>query len=726
VFKIIGVLFLFIYSSMFSSEIREVKLTQNEKGWIESIKEDEISIYLNSDLEILNYYTKGENKGIYLEVVKILEKSTGLSFQVIKESKETFKEDVDSGIPDIVMGVEDCQKNRNEFYYLEAPIKLNGVFITRDGYPIIDSNTDLTGKSIVYIQGDQIINEIIKKYGNKVYVISKPSPEKAGESLLSGEADIYVEDFEDALKYLGGNQVSRLKINASSPLLMTRYYIGGLNKYQPLVDIIGRIMDTDDSDKKRAHNEDLNHREDKFNLSKEIIDYLEKNEVLKVFVPKDVDAYPIYYKDKLGRQNGFLINYFYEIERILGVKIIFEESTSPEGTHINPCILAINGKNLNSKGYLTTDPYLELQFLIFNEDEGNYMSGLEVLKKYRVAVRKGTLEETYLSINGFDRNLVIFDSDKEVLSSLITGEADATIGEVRRVHYLMRKYHFNNIKVAGIINDKISVKFGIPKENETLYILINSFTKRFSSGIEVRKEKFLEKKIEVAKDFKVSLFITFISVLGFWGMYTHFKKFKVLYSKLTNITLGLVETLESANTYNDEDTGEHVKRISKYSKLIATELKMSKEFIGEVTLYASLHDLGKIGLPDSILKKPGKLTPDEFEQMKKHTEIGFNLMKDLEVSEIALNIIRYHHEKWNGSGYGVGLKEEEIPLEARIVALADVYDAIRQERVYKKAFSHEQAFDIIISESGKHFDPNIVKTFIKKHRKFQKIFDTHS
>ena len=112
--------------------------------------------------------------------------------------------------------------------------------------------------------------------------------------------------------------------------------------------------------------------------------------------------------------------------------------------------------------------------------------------------------------------------------------------------------------------------------------------------------------------------------------------------------------------------------------------------------------------------------------MKKHTEIGFNLMKDLEVSEIALNIIRYHHEKWNGSGYGVGLKEEEIPLEARIVALADVYDAIRQERVYKKAFSHEQAFDIIISESGKHFDPNIVKTFIKKHRKFQKIFDTHS
>lgn len=329
-------------------------------------------------------------------------------------------------------------------------------------------------------------------------------------------------------------------------------------------------------------------------------------------------------------------------------------------------------------------------------------------------------------MNGFDRNLVVFDNDREVVESLSIGESYATIGRVRRIHYLMKKYKFNNIKVAGITKDKISLKFGIPKDNETLYFLISSFTKSFSSEINERKDKFLEKKIEVAKDFKVSIFITLISALGFWGMYTHFKKFKVLYSKLNNITLGLVETLENANTYNDEDTGEHVKRINKYSELIAIELKESREFVREIAIYASLHDLGKIGIPDSILKKPGKLTLDEFEQMKKHTEIGFNLMKDLEVSEIALNIIRYHHEKWNGSGYGMGLKGEEIPLEARIVALADVYDALRQERVYKKAFSHEKAFEIILSESGKHFDPNIVKIFIKKHRKFQKIFDTHS
>jgi len=185
----------------------------------------------------------------------------------------------------------------------------------------------------------------------------------------------------------------------------------------------------------------------------------------------------------------------------------------------------------------------------------------------------------------------------------------------------------------------------------------------------------------------------------------------------------LVETLENANTFNDEDTGAHIKRLNQYSELLAEELKMPNSFVNEIGLYASLHDVGKIGIPDNILKKPGKLTEEEFETMKNHVEIGYNLMKDLDISPVALNIVRYHHEKWNGLGYGKGLKEEEIPIEARIVALADVYDALRQERVYKKAFTHEKSVEIIRSESGKHFDPEIVKIFIKKHKNFERIFE---
>lgn len=717
-------IFLFFFSvSAFGKKLISVPLTSEEKEWIKTIKEDKIKIYLDSDLGILNYSAKGKDNGIYPEIIKILENTTGLHFQIIKDNEDKFEEEIDLGIPDIVMGVEDYKRNRSDYYYLEDPITLNGVFLTKKDYPITDSTTDLFGKTVVYLKNDQIINKVINKYGNKVLFISKPNSDEAVNSLLSGEADIYAEDLEDSLKYLVENHNYEIKINYSSSSLETNYFIGGLYKYKPLIDIVGRIVKTFNLTNKSIYKEALDYTKDHLEISKEIKDYLKKNKTLKVFLPKDMNAYPLYYRDSFGKQNGFILNYFYEIEQIFGIKMLFEESDSPEGFHINPCIAAVNGKDINNNGFLTTDPYMEFQFFIFNKEERGYISSLESLKKYKIAVRKKSLEESYLLKKGFKRNLVLLENDKEVMESVNQGTADVIVSGIRRTHYLLKKYNIQNIKVAGILPDKISLKFGIPKDNEILYFLINSYTRDFSSNIESRKKNFLEKKIETVKDFRISIIITLISALGFLAVYIHFKKFKALYSKLTNITLGMIEALENANTYNDEDTGDHVKRISRYSELIAYEMKLSKKFVKEIGLYASLHDIGKIGISDAILKKPGKLTEEEFETMKTHVEIGYNMIKDLEVSEVALNIIRYHHEKWDGKGYGKGLKGTEIPLEARIVALADVYDALRQERVYKKPFTHEKSVEIIKSESGKHFDPDLVRIFLKNHNKFKEIFD---
>jgi len=253
--------------------------------------------------------------------------------------------------------------------------------------------------------------------------------------------------------------------------------------------------------------------------------------------------------------------------------------------------------------------------------------------------------------------------------------------------------------------------------------LINSLNNEFSYRIKEDKNKFFINKIAIAKDYKLSIVITVVSILLLSFVYNHLRKFKNTSMKLKKLTIGLVETLENANTFNDEDTGSHIKRINKYSKFLAKELQLESILIENIGLYASLHDVGKIGIPDNILKKPGKLTVEEFEIMKTHVEIGYNLMKDLEISSVALNIVRYHHEKWNGAGYGKGLKGEEIPIEARIVALADVYDALRQKRIYKDPFTHEKSVEIIRSESGKHFDPKLVEIFIKKHRHFERIFD---
>ncbi len=143
-----------------------------------------------------------------------------------------------------------------------------------------------------------------------------------------------------------------------------------------------------------------------------------------------------------------------------------------------------------------------------------------------------------------------------------------------------------------------------------------------------------------------------------------------------------------------------------------------------------LHDIGKVGIPDAILLKPARLTPEEFEIMKTHVEIGYQTLISVEKHypnnafiRMGTDIARYHHEKWNGSGYLHGLSGEAIPLSARIMAVADVYDALRSKRVYKPAYPHERCVEIIAEVRGAHFDPPLVSLFMKNHVRFGEIFD---
>jgi putative two-component system response regulator len=193
--------------------------------------------------------------------------------------------------------------------------------------------------------------------------------------------------------------------------------------------------------------------------------------------------------------------------------------------------------------------------------------------------------------------------------------------------------------------------------------------------------------------------------------------------EIERLNLILVSALESANYYKDDDTGNHIKRISHYSNIIAEELGLDSEMCEEIARYSSLHDIGKVGIPDSILKKPARLTPEEFEIMKTHSNIGYNMIDYPEISIVAKNIVRYHHEKWSGEGYPLGLSKEKIPVESRIVAIADVYDALRSRRPYKPPFPAEQSEQIIIDSAGSHFDPELVETFKKNKSIFCDIFN---
>ncbi len=198
------------------------------------------------------------------------------------------------------------------------------------------------------------------------------------------------------------------------------------------------------------------------------------------------------------------------------------------------------------------------------------------------------------------------------------------------------------------------------------------------------------------------------------------------------IILGLAKLAE----YRDEDTGTHLERMREYSRILAEELStldeyknyITAEYIADLFQSAILHDIGKVGIPDSILLKPGKLTPNEFKIMQQHSLIGGDAILNIESRiniksflTLGKEIAYSHHEKWDGSGYPKGLKGNGIPLSARIIALADVYDALTSERPYKKAFSHEKSKNIILEGKGKHFDPSIVDAFLIREDDFKTV-----
>lgn len=171
--------------------------------------------------------------------------------------------------------------------------------------------------------------------------------------------------------------------------------------------------------------------------------------------------------------------------------------------------------------------------------------------------------------------------------------------------------------------------------------------------------------------------------------------------------IDLIQRLGRAAEYKDNETGLHVKRMSHYAKIIAMAYGFDEMAADELMMAAPMHDIGKIGIADRILLKPGKLTDDEYDEMKTHTLIGAEILANSRsrLIQLAHSVALSHHEKWDGSGYPHGLKGEEIPIEGRIVAVADIFDALTSARPYKEAWSVEDALTYIKSQSGQHIDP---------------------
>lgn len=177
-----------------------------------------------------------------------------------------------------------------------------------------------------------------------------------------------------------------------------------------------------------------------------------------------------------------------------------------------------------------------------------------------------------------------------------------------------------------------------------------------------------------------------------------------------------------------KETGNHVKRVAEYSYLLALGLGMSKEEAELLKMASPMHDIGKVAIPDSVLNKPGKLTDEEFKLMQNHTRIGYNLLKNSNrhILKTAAVVAYEHHEKWNGRGYPRGIKGEDIHIYGRITAIADVFDALGSERVYKKAWELDRILTLFKEERGEHFDPKVLDAFFQQLPAILRVRDQYS
>ncbi len=222
---------------------------------------------------------------------------------------------------------------------------------------------------------------------------------------------------------------------------------------------------------------------------------------------------------------------------------------------------------------------------------------------------------------------------------------------------------------------------------------------------------------------------------------------KLAYQKLVEHKVREVSEAQQATIFalaklaeqRDDDTGAHLERVRDYCELLAQQLaedspysdSISNDFISCIQHASPLHDIGKVAVPDSILLKPGKLSPEEFEIMKSHTVIGaenmqtvFNKYADNPFIGMGIEIALYHHERWDGKGYPDGLVGRNIPLSARIMAVADCYDALRSNRCYRKGLDHETVKRMLLEEDGTHFDPEVIRAFMALEERFSHIMET--
>ncbi|MGL5578336.1 MAG: HD domain-containing phosphohydrolase, partial [Fusobacteriaceae bacterium] len=400
----------------------------------------------------------------------------------------------------------------------------------------------------------------------------------------------------------------------------------------------------------------------------------------------------------------------------IGIPIEMVKSTSPEKKHVR----AMDTDRNNPLSI----PYYNWEIAVAGKTGNKYVKNYSDLREKKVAYISNKYTEDIPTKEYI--NFTPYQNFENAIKALKADEVDYIMGDfIFLDSEIENLYLSNEIKILGFLEkSQHSLSFTFEEQDRILYTLfLQLFPKDISEYSQLKDLLVSPEIIKINYYHLGSLAAFFLAIIGIILL---FLKNNIDHrNKAEKLNRAMISSFEMASSFNDEDTGQHIVRVAKYSELLAKEIGLSSTAIRDIDYYASLHDIGKIGVPSSILKKPGKLTPEEMAEMRKHPNIGYKLVRTAGLGRIAENIVRFHHEKWDGTGYPLRLKGSKIPIEARIVAVADVYDALRQKRTYKSPYTHEEAVQIITGDSETFFDPELIKIFLKLNEKFDEIFNRY-
>lgn len=659
--------------------------------------ETKIKIESNiTDMYLYKNLYLGRYEGVYSDLLKEIDKNIKYSFN--------FEEK-----PEILLRVTNTEKYP-DYKFISTPINYR-VMVLVNKYGKIRNVSDLMGLRIGYIANSRGLEEFKDRFSYLKYDRVKIENEDiALEKLENREIDaLIIEDY-----------IERNSFESDVRILEDTLYREKIGIRKDCENLYKAV----ENNVKEKSEDDLiellkSNRVKYYKyLLKDTPNYIavkEKYKKIKVRVPKDKYLLPLYYTIN-DKYHGLMIDILKEIEDILEIPI---EITTKDGDIIS---MMINNRE-NKKKYIMSKPYYQNKLGIANRKFDSFTVGFSDLDNSKIIMLNSasSLKEFFSKVIK-NSEIILVPSMEEGFKKVISGEGEYFISFSSFLESgITNRFLDKKLKLAGTLNDTFAISLGIKKENKELGQVINTIMRGFAIDKTVLDSK-ANNNILVAKNYKLIAQIVIPLIIFMIILIIVLLKSEKNRRKAEKLSCILVEAFESINQLDQEEAGDHAKRFALYSVLIAKKLGLDSKKVQEIEKFSPLHDIGKVVIPNEVLNKPGKLTSEEFEQVKKHSIIGYQLIQNIGLGKTAENIAKYHHEKWNGTGYPLGLKGEEIPIEARIASIVDIYDNLRQDKAYRDGMTHEKAIEIIKNESGISFDPKLVEIFIAENDSFKKIY----